>query len=101
MPTFKEDAIDLEMRRQTKGLAIASLGSSIKRINKLRYRVKSHRDETKWNNVVKKYGHKLSVDLGHNKINDELLYDMCIMIYTLKMMIANPRWKPSDIDNTW
>lgn len=29
--------------------------------------------------------------LGANKIHDKLLYDMCIMIYTLKMMIANPR----------
>ena len=39
--------------------------------------------------------------LGQNKIHDELLYDICVMIYTLKMMIANPGWKPSDIDNTW
>jgi hypothetical protein len=32
--------------------------------------------------------------LGLNKIDDDLLHDMCIMIFTLKMMIAQPGWKP-------
>jgi transposase-like protein len=61
---FREDAPDPELRRQTKGLAIASLGSCIKRINKLRYRVKSQSDETKWYDVVKEYGHNIG---GHQE----------------------------------
>jgi hypothetical protein len=62
MPTFKEDAPDPELRRQAKGLAIVSMGSCIKRINKLRYRVQSQSDETKWYSVVKQYGHNIG---GH------------------------------------
>jgi putative transposase len=48
-----------ERGRQVRGLAIASMGTCIKRINKLRYRVKSQSDETKWYNVTKEYGHNL------------------------------------------
>jgi hypothetical protein len=37
-----------EKSRQVRGLAIASIGSCIKRINKLRYKVKSQSDAWKW-----------------------------------------------------
>jgi transposase-like protein len=46
-----------EQKRHVKGIAIAQLQSSIKRINKLRYRVKSQSAEEKWYDVVKEYGH--------------------------------------------
>lgn len=49
-------------KRQLRGLAIASVGSSIKRINKLHYRVRSQSVETKWYNVEKEYGHNIG---GH------------------------------------
>jgi len=44
-----------EQQRQVRGLAIASIGSCIKRINKLRYKVKSQSDAWKWYEVVKQY----------------------------------------------
>jgi hypothetical protein len=46
-----------EQQRQTRGLAIASIGSCIERTNKLRYKVKSQSDAWKWYEVVKQYGH--------------------------------------------
>src|SRR5689334_11250719 len=65
MSTFKEDAPDHELNRQTRGLAIASAHcSTIKRINKLRYRVKSQSDESKWYEVTKQYGHNIG---GHEE----------------------------------
>lgn len=51
--------IDHEKIRQVRGLAIASIGSCIKRINKLRYKVKSQSDAWKWYEVVKQYGHNI------------------------------------------
>lgn len=42
-------------KRQIRGLAIVSIGSCIKRINKLRYRVKSQSGEGIWYDVVKQY----------------------------------------------
>ncbi len=42
-----------EKLRQVRGLAIISIGSCIKRINKLRYHVKSQSDQTKWYHVTK------------------------------------------------
>jgi putative transposase len=64
-PTFKEDAPDHELNRQTRGLAIASAHcSTIKRINKLRYKVKSQSDEKKWYEVTKQYGHNIG---GHEE----------------------------------
>jgi putative transposase len=51
-----------EQKRHIKGIAIASFESSIKRINKLRYRVRSQSDVEKWYDVVKEYGHNLG---GH------------------------------------
>jgi transposase-like protein len=51
-----------EQKRSVKGLAIASLGSTIKRINKLHYIVNSQSDNEKWYNVTKEYGHNLG---GH------------------------------------
>jgi hypothetical protein len=56
---FKKDATDSELKRQTKGLAIVSVGSFIKRINKLHYKVKSQTDEGKCYDVGKQYGHNL------------------------------------------
>ena len=50
------------MNDRLRGLAIASVGSSIKRINKLHYRVRSQSVETKWYNVEKEYGHNIG---GH------------------------------------
>ncbi|MGB6463139.1 MAG: DDE-type integrase/transposase/recombinase [Nitrosotalea sp.] len=50
---------DIEQARQVRGLAIVSIGSQIKRINKLRYRVKSQSDDSKWYEVEKTYGHNL------------------------------------------
>ncbi len=46
-----------EQQRQVRGLAIISIGSQIKRINKLHYIVKSQSNESKWYNVTKEYGH--------------------------------------------
>ena len=43
--------------REVKGMAIMSLESSIKRINKLHYKVKSQSSDIKWYDIVKKYGH--------------------------------------------
>ena len=51
-----------EQERHVNGIAIAQLESSIKRINKLRYRVKSQSDVEKWYDVIKGYGHNLG---GH------------------------------------
>jgi putative transposase len=62
--SFKENTPDHELRRQTRGLAILSTASSIKRINKLRYKVKSRSDETKWYDVIKEYGHNIG---GHEE----------------------------------
>jgi putative transposase len=53
-----------EQRRHTKGLAIASLDSSIRRINKLHYKVRSQSDSDKWYDVIKEYGHNLG---GHQE----------------------------------
>jgi transposase-like protein len=50
---------NIEQARQVRGLAIVSMGSQIKRINKLHYRVKSQLDDSKWYEVEKKYGHNL------------------------------------------
>lgn len=50
---------DIEQARQVRGLAIVSIGSQIKRINKLHYRVRSQSDDTKWYEVEKTYGHNL------------------------------------------
>ena len=41
--------------REVKGMAIMSLESSIKRINKLHYKVKSQSSDIKWYDIVKKY----------------------------------------------
>jgi hypothetical protein len=46
--------------REVKGMTIMSLESSIKRINKLHYKVKSQSstsEKEKWYDIVKKYGH--------------------------------------------
>jgi putative transposase len=43
--------------REVRGMAIMSLESSIKRINKLHYKVKSQSSDIKWYDIVKKYGH--------------------------------------------
>lgn len=51
---FKENTPDHELKRQTRGLAIASIYSSIRRINKLRYKVKSQSDE--WKRYVSDVG---------------------------------------------
>ena len=51
-------------KRQVTGLARASMGSCIKRINKLRYKVKSQSDAWKWYEVVKQYGHNIG---GHEE----------------------------------
>jgi transposase-like protein len=48
-----------EQERHIKGIAIAQLESSIKRINKLRYRVRSQSDLNKWYDVIKEYGHNI------------------------------------------
>jgi hypothetical protein len=50
-----------EDKRQIRALAITS---DVKRINKLRYRVKSESGEDKWYDVVKRYGHNLG---GHQE----------------------------------
>jgi len=51
-----------ERGRQVRGLTVASIGSCIKRINKLRYKVKSQSDGWKWYDVEKRYGHNIG---GH------------------------------------
>ena len=57
-------AAEAEQQRQIRGLAIVSIASQIKRINKLHYRVKSQSDQTVWYDVVKQYGHNLG---GHEE----------------------------------
>lgn len=57
--SFKKDASNTEMARQVRGLAIVSIGSCIKRINKLHYKVKSQSSEGTWYEVIKQYGHNL------------------------------------------
>lgn len=52
---FTPDALDKEKARQVRGLAIVSIGSCIKRINKLHYRVKSQSSEEAWYDVQKLY----------------------------------------------
>src|SRR5437879_115793 len=59
MPTFKENTPDHELRRQTRGLAIASIYSSVRRINKLQYKVKSRSDAWKWYDVTTYRCHKI------------------------------------------
>jgi putative transposase len=56
---FPKDGTNKEMARQVRGLAIVSVGSLIKRINKLHYKVKSQSSEETWYEVVKQYGHNL------------------------------------------
>ncbi|MGH9877004.1 MAG: SWIM zinc finger family protein [Nitrososphaerales archaeon] len=56
---FPRDGSDKNMARQVRGLAIVSIGSSIRRINKLQYRVKSQSSEETWYEVVKQYGHNI------------------------------------------
>lgn len=41
------------MARQVRGLAIVSIGSCIKRINKLHYKVKSQSSEETWYDVIR------------------------------------------------
>ena len=53
-----------EKKRQVTGLAIASIGSCIERINKLLYKVKSQSDARRWYEVVKQYGHNIG---GHQE----------------------------------
>jgi len=53
-----------EHERQIRGLAIVSIASQIKRINKLHYRVRSQSNESIWYDVVKEYGHNLG---GHKE----------------------------------
>lgn len=50
---------DLEQARQVRGLAIVSIGSQIKRINKLHYKVRSQSSDSIWYEVEKTYGHNL------------------------------------------
>lgn len=53
---------DAEIGRQVRGHAIVSIGSCIKHINKLHYKVKSQSDDNKCYNVIKEYGHNIG---GH------------------------------------
>jgi transposase-like protein/predicted RNA-binding Zn-ribbon protein involved in translation (DUF1610 family) len=53
-----------EDKRQIRALAISSDEFHIKRINKLRYRVKSQTGEDKWYDVIKQYGRNLG---GHQE----------------------------------
>jgi putative transposase len=55
---------NIEQARQVRGLAIVSIGSQIKRINKLHYKVRSQSSDSKWYEVEKKYGHNLG---GHQE----------------------------------
>lgn len=55
---------EAEHQRRVRGLAIVSIASQIKRVNKLHYRVKSQSDQTVWYDVVKQYGHNLG---GHEE----------------------------------
>ena len=48
-----------EQQRKIRGLAIVSIASQIKRINKLHYRVRSQSNENLWYDVVKQYCHNL------------------------------------------
>jgi transposase-like protein len=52
---FPKDGSTKEMARQVRGLAIVSIGSCIKRINKLHYKVKSQSSEDSWYDVQKQY----------------------------------------------
>lgn len=52
--------IHTEQSRQVRGLAIVSIGSHIKRINKLHYRVRSQSDDTIWYEVEKQNTHKIN-----------------------------------------
>ena len=52
---FAPDASIKEKARQVRGLAIVSIGSCIKRINKLHYKVKSQSAEETWYDVVRTY----------------------------------------------
>ena len=61
---FPKDGTTKEMARQVRGLSILSIGSSIKRINKLHYKVRSQSSEETWYEVVKLYGHNLG---GHQE----------------------------------
>ncbi|HEV8405559.1 MAG TPA: SWIM zinc finger family protein, partial [Nitrososphaera sp.] len=61
---FPRDGSDKEMARQVRGLAIVSIGSSIKRINKLHYKVRSQSSEEAWYEVTKLYRHNLG---GHQE----------------------------------
>src|SRR5690242_6889489 len=54
---FPKDGSEQEMTRKIRGIAIVSIGSSIKRINKLHYKVKSQSSEETWYEVTKEYGH--------------------------------------------
>ncbi len=49
------DGTPHEVARQIRGLAIVSIGSCIKRINKLHYKVKSQSSEEAWYDVVRTY----------------------------------------------
>lgn len=62
---FPRDGAPHEMARQVRGLAIVSIGSCIKRINKLHYKVKSQsKGDDVWYEVVRQYGHNLG---GHQE----------------------------------
>lgn len=52
---FEPVASNKDMGRQIRGLAIVSIGSCIKRINKLYYRVKSQSRESTWYDVQREY----------------------------------------------
>lgn len=52
---FPKDGTPHEMARQVRGLAIVSIGSSIRRINKLHYKVRSQSSEDAWYDVQKQY----------------------------------------------
>jgi transposase-like protein len=52
---FPKDGTTKEIARQVRGLAIVSIGSCIKRINKLQYKVKSQSADETWYDVVRTY----------------------------------------------
>jgi len=53
-----------ELVRQVRGLAIVSIGSTIKRINKLTYKLKSQSSEDVWYDVIRTYGKQSSHQEG-------------------------------------